>query len=70
MVEGRDAIYKEFLFKDFNEVIVLFFTTIISYVVETVRSSTSSSSVLGTIMTSWGFLLDSVCNVFFSIIRC
>lgn len=35
MVEGRDAIYKEFLFKDFNEVIVLFFTTIISYVVET-----------------------------------
>lgn len=24
MVEGRDAIYKEFLFKDFNEVIVHF----------------------------------------------
>lgn len=25
MVEGRDVIYKEFLFKDFNEVIVYFF---------------------------------------------
>lgn len=25
MVEGRDVIYKEFLFKDFNEVFVYFF---------------------------------------------
>lgn len=62
MVEGRDAIYKEFLFKDFNEVrnCTFFFTTIrhmyILLLLELhdllFHLSTSSSSVLGTIMAS------------------
>lgn len=60
MVEGRDAIYKEFLFKDFNEVIVHFFYNYKAYVylivVGTAWSFISfvyfSTSVLGTIMAS------------------
>lgn len=59
MVEGRDAIYKEFLFKDFNEVIVHFFTTIRPMYIlllelhdRLFHLSTSSSSVLDTIMAS------------------
>lgn len=39
MVEGRDVIYKEFLFKDFNEVFVYFFynyQVYVFYIVEIV----------------------------------